>query len=152
MAFDPVTAVFNLIDKGVDRFFPPKMSEEEKEKLKADMKMFAATESRQENTEFRNFVLQYEGSAKDYANIPLIGPLMMLIRGVVRPAFTYGTFYFDWLYFTNVAVDWSPERAKLLAIINVIVLCFWFGEKILVNTGLMDVLLKVFVGKNEKGT
>jgi len=146
MAFDPVTAVVDLIKTGLDKFVPDKMDEKDKESLKQNMEMFAAKEARDENSQFRDFVLKYEGSAADYAKIPIVGPIMMLIRGLVRPGFTYGTFYFDYLFFTSLT-EWPVEKAKLLATINLIVLLFWFGEKILVNTGLSEVLLKVFVKK-----
>lgn len=147
MAFDPVTAIMNVVEKGIDHFFPPSMSEKDKEALKQNMTMFVAKESRAESSEFRNFILAYEGSAADYKTIPFIGPLMMLIRGLVRPICTYGTFYFDFLYFTSTTRIWTIEQSKLLAIMNIIVLVFWFGEKILVNTGLSEVIMNVFVSK-----
>jgi len=147
MAFDPLTAIMNVVEKGMDHFLPPSMNEKDKAELKQNMEMFVAKEAHSESSEFRNFVLQYEGSAADYKNIPFIGPIMMLIRGMVRPICTYGTFYFDFIYFTSITKVWTVEQSKLLAIMNVIVLTFWFGEKILVNTGLMEVLMNVFVSK-----
>ena len=147
MAFDPVTAVIELVNKGIDHFFPPSMSEKDKEEMKQKMNMFVATEARTESSEFRNFVLAYEGSASDYTKFPIIGPIVMLLRGFVRPGITYLTAYFDFVYFTDVTIKFTPEQSKLLAIINVIVLVFWFGERVLVNTGLMDALVKVFEKK-----
>ena len=147
MALDPVTAITDLVKVGLNKFVGDKISDKDKIELEQNMEMFVAAESRKENGAFRQFVLAYEGSAADYKNFPLVGPLIMIMRGLVRPLFTYATGYFDFIYFTKVGVGWTPEQAQLLAIINVIVLVFWFGEKILVNTGLMDVLLKAFTNK-----
>lgn len=130
MAFDPLTAVSNLIEKGLDKFVADKMSEKEKAELTNNMQMYILSEARQEGSAFRSFVLAYEGEAKDYKDIPLVGPLMMLIRGLIRPAFTLGVAYWDWGFFVARDIsNWPADKTNLLFAINIIVLIFWFGER-----------------------
>lgn len=141
MAFDPITSVIDLIKTGVDKFLPDKMSEAEREKLKNDMAVFTLTQAKDENSSFRQFVVEYEGAAKDYVNVPVIGPLILLLRGVIRPAFTILVGYLDFLYITpSSGGTWPPDSAQLLFWMNIIVLTFWFGERAINNTGLMGAL------------
>jgi hypothetical protein len=140
MSLDPISAVSNLISTGLDKFFPDRMSEDDKEKLKFQMLAFSAEEARKAGSAFRDFVVQYEGAAKDYTNIPIIGPTVLLVRGLIRPAFTVLVGYLDWLYFSGVG--WTDEQSSLLKAVNIVVLMFWFGERAIQNTGLVDLLLK----------
>jgi hypothetical protein len=128
--FDPITAITGLIDTGIKRFTREKMSEKDQQELSNNMTMFVMSEARQEGSAFRSFVLAYEGEAKDYKDIPLIGPIMMLIRGLIRPGFTLGVAYWDWCYFTAQSLElWTHDKTNLLFAINLIVLIFWFGER-----------------------
>ena len=130
MAFDPLTAISDLVNKGLDKFVADKMSEKDKAELANKMQMFVLSESRQEGSAFRSFILAYEGEAKDYKDIPVIGPLMMLIRGIIRPGFTFAVALWDWQYFTAASLElWPHDKTNLLFAINIIVLIFWFGER-----------------------
>jgi len=130
MAFDPVTAVSDLVKTGLNKFVGDKMGEKDKAELSNNMQMFVMSESRQEGSAFRSFILAYEGEAKEYRDIPLIGPLMMLIRGLIRPGFTVAVGYWDFIYFSarDMAL-WPNDKSNLLFAINLIVLIFWFGER-----------------------
>lgn len=162
MALDPISMVTGLISKGLDKFVRDKVDEGTLKQIENDMEKHVLTEARKENSIFREFVIQYEGAAKDYKDIPWIGPIVLLFRGIIRPVITMGTFYFDWLWMTYVpqkvgqladgTIMWAPDpwtgdRAKLLLVMNVLVLVFWFGERALKNTGLIDILKEVFVAK-----
>lgn len=141
MAFDPISAVSNLISKGLDKFVGDKMSEAEREELKFKMAAYTMEEARKRDSEFRDFVVEYEGAARDYREIPVIGPFMMMLRGIIRPAFTVLVGYLDWIYFTGPEI-WTGEQSGLLKAVNIIVLMFWFGERAVKNSGVMDLLLK----------
>lgn len=141
MAFDPVSAVISLIDTGIDKFLPDKMSEKEKETLKKDLAIHASQEARQVNSDFRNFVVAYEGAAADVPKI------IVIFRSLIRPCFTCLLGYLDWLYFTGATTDWSPDAVSFLKAINLIALGFWFGERALQRSGLIDVL-KIKAGKS----
>jgi hypothetical protein len=133
MAFDPVTAVFNLVNKGLDKFVPDKMDEKDKEELKQNMEMFVAKEARTESSAFRDFVVQYEGAAKD------VPRLIVILRSLIRPVFTILVGWLDYIYFTGHG--FTPEQGDLLKAVNVIVLFFWFGERAVTNSGIVEKLL-----------
>jgi hypothetical protein len=141
MAFDPVTAGLEVGKEVIGlfkRWFPEKMSEEQEAQI---------TEVAQSS--FRNFVVQYEGSASDYKDIKFFGPLMMMIRGIIRPAVTIAVVYFDSQYFTLIdatKVQWPEGTAQILLWMNVLVLGFWFGERAVKNSGIVESLGKFFKG------
>lgn len=135
MAFDPLTAVFDLVKTGVDKFLPDKMSENEKVTLKNQMTMFMVEESRKAGSSFNQFVLDYEGAAKDH------GPFIKWLRGVIRPALTIlisGAYMWGWAN----PVQWTAEQMAMLNPAFLIVLAFWFGERAIKNTGIIDMLRK----------
>jgi hypothetical protein len=134
MAFDPVTAVVDLIKTGLDKFVPDKMDEKDKQTLVQNMEMFTAKEARNENSSFRSFIVEYEGAAKD------VPKLIVIIRALIRPLFTILVGYLDYLYFTGTG--FTPEQGGLLKSVNVIVLFFWFGERAVTNSGILDKLIK----------
>ena len=133
MAFDPITAVVGLIDKGLDKFVGDKMSEKDREQLKQNMEIFAAKEARAESGAFRDFVVSYEGAAKDVPKI------IVLLRALIRPLFTILVGWLDYLYFTGQG--FTPEQGDLLKSVNVIVLFFWFGERAVTNSGIVEKLV-----------
>lgn len=134
MAFDPVSAVFNLINTGLDKFVPDKMDEKDKQELKQNMEMFVARESRSEASAFRKFVVAYEGAASDVPRV------IVMLRALIRPMFTILVGYLDYLLFTGNTTTWSTESIALLKAINIIVLFFWFGEKAVKRSGIVDLL------------
>jgi hypothetical protein len=136
MSFEPISAVLNLVETGLDKFIPDRMDEADKKALKAEMTKFMAQQALTENSEFRDFILQYEGAARD------IPTLLVWFRSAIRPAFTCLVGYLDYLYFTGATTSWHPEGIALLKAINIIVLAFWFGERALKNSGLVGLLMK----------
>lgn len=135
MAFDPLTAVFDLVKTGVDKFLPDKMSEVEKTTLKNNMTMFMMTESKQAGSAFNQFVLDYEGAAKDH------GPFIKWLRGVIRPVLTIlisGAYLWGWAN----PDSWTVDQMAMLNPAFLIILAFWFGERAIKNTGIIDVLKK----------
>ena len=135
MAFDPLTAVFDLVKTGVDKFLPDKMSENEKVTLKNQMTMFMMEESRKTGSSFNQFVLDYEGAAKDH------GPFIKWVRGIIRPVLTIiisGAYMWGWAH----PGTWTQTQMDLLNPAFLIVLAFWFGERAIKNTGIIDMLRK----------
>jgi hypothetical protein len=134
MSFDPVSAVFDLVRTGLDKFVRDKMSEKDKEELSQNMEMFIAKEARSESSAFRDFVVSYEGAAADVPRI------IVILRALIRPAFTILVGWLDYLFFTGATTTWAPEAIAMLKAINIIVLAFWFGERALKNSGLIGLL------------
>jgi len=121
MSFDPITAGIDLVKEGIKRIFPEKMSEEQERKLDSVLEQ-----------SFRKFIVEYEGSARDYQHVPIVGPIVLLFRGLIRPLWTIGTLYWNWVYFTSVD-QWPEMKWRLLLINTILVLVFWFGERAVKN-------------------
>ena len=129
-----------LVD-AVKDYFPPNMSDAEKREF--ELKLLEATH-RQEieliqatNTaeaEFNARIRDLEGTASDLAKMPILGPVMLFLRGCQRPVFGIFTLLMDYLVFSG---GWSiPEDSRLEAAffaINLLVLGFLFGERAVRN-------------------
>ena len=122
---DPISIGISAVMDVVKRIWPEQMSKEKE----------AEVEQNLEGT-FRNFVIQYEGAAKDVPK-----PILYL-RSLIRPVFTIMVGYIDYMYFIAVTGSWAPEKVALLKAINIIVLFFWFGERAVTNSGIIDLLKK----------
>ena len=91
-----------------------------------------------EGSIFHDFFLAYEGSAADQHVI------VKVVRGLVRPVLTlYLVGMFTWLAhaWMNVSVEQTDafmELLKMTFYMNVIALVFWFGDRAIQRTGLMD--------------
>jgi len=136
MSLDPITAGIDLIKMFGNKFLADKMSEEEKAQLEMQATMFVTQEARKADSSFRDFIGAYEGAAKD------VPRLIVIFRSLIRPAFTILVGYLDWIYFTGAASGWTDEQGALLKAINIIVLMFWFGERAVKNSGVIDLLIK----------
>ena len=133
MAFDPITGLMDLVRTGLDKFVGDKMSEAEK----AQVAMETARLAMQQDQGFRDFMLQYEGAAKD-APYPV-----RLLRSMIRPVITLGVGYVDCLYFTDApSLNLSEDHHRILWLINLIVLGFWFGDRAVQRAGLDKVLMR----------
>ena len=129
--------ISSMIDAGktiLNKFVADKVPEGERLKLSQDFELAMLREATNAEGAFRDFLLKYEGEAKD---MPY---LIQVVRAIIRPAFTIAVGYWDYLYFTE-AVAWPVEKVALLKAINLIVLVFWFGERAISNTGLASILM-----------
>lgn len=132
----------------VKEYFPPDMSEAEK--AKAELAMTKAVTERERMAEdnfnkgmqlFNDRVKALEGTAADLKTIPILGPLIIFLRGAQRPTWGFAVLYFDWVWFTTeTASKFTPQQELALVIINALVLTFLFGERALKN--LMPMILK----------
>lgn len=144
-----------LINAGKDvlrRILPrEKMSEEE---IQEAERAFEETIKERED-QFNSFVLKHTGEAKDMPRF------IQIIRGLVRPIITlsavFGFFWFSWWLFNNITTITSEQQLGIIREIQVtlksmlvIVLVFWFGDKVLVRTGAMDVLKNLIDKKKGK--
>ena len=135
MPFDPLTAVFDLVKTGVDKFLPDKMSELEKTTLQNQMIIFMSEEATKAGSSFNQFVLDYEGAAKDH------GPFIKWLRGVIRPVLTIiisGAYIWGWAN----PETWTIDQMAMLNPAFLIILAFWFGERAIKNTGIVNILKK----------
>ena len=133
MAIDPITAIIDAGKTVLDKFVADKMSDSERMHLTNAFELDMRREAGKEQSSFRDFVVAYEGAAEDVPKI------IQIIRSLIRPAFTCLVGYLDWHYFTNSA-SFTDDQSSLLMAVNIIVLGFWFGERALTNSGIVDML------------
>jgi hypothetical protein len=131
---NPITSIIDIGKTVLNKFVADKMSEADRLKLEQEFELAALKEATNAEGAFRDFVLKYEGEAKD---MPY---LIQVIRAAIRPAFTIAVGWWDYLFFIE-ALPWPPEKVALLKAINLIVLIFWFGERAVQNTGLAGILM-----------
>jgi len=134
MAVDPITAIVEAGKTVLNKVFRDKASEAEITQIQQNFELEILRESTKENTSFREFILAYEGAAKDSPK------LIQYFRSLIRPVFTCLVGYLDWLFFTTVTATWGDEKVALLKAVNIIVLLFWFGERAVKNSGVIDIL------------
>ncbi|WP_027179782.1 hypothetical protein [Maridesulfovibrio bastinii] len=131
----------------VKSYFPPDMSEAEKSRISmaiqaaADKKekemMLLAMQADKQVTER---ISTLEGTSSDLLQLPVVGKIIMFLRGCQRPIWGFATLYLDYLWFTSWKLTDRQETA--LIVINILVLGFLFGERTIKN--LEPLLLQVF--------
>lgn len=126
-----VKPVTNLIDNIIDKVAPDKMSEAEKEQLKFEAKKHAAEELSKREADFFDFVIKYEGQAKDMPRV------VQILRGLVRPILTFGL---AGLFGHGFIEGYDAELMDMLFKLNVISMVFWYGEKAVTRTGLAQAI------------
>jgi hypothetical protein len=133
----------NIVKGGMEIIknrFPAKMSEAEAAQLELDLKTLVAGQQQQAHTmameereQFNDRIKEMEGTASDLKAIPYLGNIIIFLRGVQRPAWGFAAMYFDFKWFTSPNADYSEQEQTALILINVLVLCFLFGERAIVN-------------------
>jgi len=124
---DVISSGIGLIRDGLKRLWPEPMSKEKEAEVDALVE-----------SGFRNFVIQYEGSMRDYKDIPIIGPIVLLFRGLIRPGFTCLVGYLDYIFITGT--NFTQPQAELIKAMTLITLFFWFGERAVKNSGLLEAI------------
>lgn len=134
-----VKPVTDLFGKVIDKVAADKMSETDRERLKLEASQLASAELQKSEDNFRNFIIKYEGEAKDMPRV------IQILRGSVRPILTYtlaGFWIWGYVYMflnTNIPLERTVllrEIMDLLFKLNLVSLGFWYGEKIITRTGL----------------
>jgi len=106
----------------VGRLLPPKIGEAERRQLQMKAEVLAKQLVLDEQSGFRQFVLEYEGRAKDMPRF------IQVLRGSVRPVLTY-LFGLTtlWLYWRG-----QPIPQELFQL-DLVMFAFWFGERAVRN-------------------
>ena len=137
--------------------FPEKMSESEKKQLEVEIQKLVHQREietmkawNEQESNFQNFTKEMEGSVSDLKAIPIIGSIIIFLRGAFRPLMAYGVLYTDIMVFSG---SWNiqlmtgviaPQVMSLLWVVNLIVLTFYFGERAIKN--LSPIIEKMFMG------
>ena len=133
------------------------MSEEEKARLNIEIQKVVHQKEiemmdkwNEQEKQFQDFTKEMEGTASDLKSIPILGHIMIFLRGSFRPLMAYGTLYTDLMIFSgtwniqNMAGEIAQQAMSLLWLINGVVLVFYFGERTVKN--LSPIIEKVFMG------
>lgn len=122
MILDIVNTVGKVAGKVIDRVLPEQMSEAERAKLKFQAELMTRELLLKEESGFRQFVLEYEGRAKD------VPPVIQVLRASVRPVLTYI------FALTTIWLVWrGQEIPTMLYQMDLIMIAFWFGERAVRN-------------------
>jgi len=135
MISETLGMIIGIVDNAIERFFPKKIDEETKQKFKNEMTKYFLNNSFKENESFRNFILQYEGKAKD------LPKFIQIIRALVRPILTViitGAYIWAWLQ----PEKFTPEQMAVLKPALLIVLIFWFGDRAIQKSGILQIFTK----------
>ncbi|GAB6075282.1 hypothetical protein JCM12825_01600 [Desulfurobacterium crinifex] len=136
MLFDALLSLGSTI---ADKLFPDAdkklETKQQKEKFEQLYRMALLEEASKENSEFRKFMLEYEGRLID------IPRPVQYLRSSVRPMITYLTVS-SYVYAFLHPEKFTPDQLSMLHNILLLVLGFWFGEKLITRTGLLDLFKK----------
>jgi len=144
----------NAIVDTVKDYFPPSMSEQEKAELTQRITKAANEQANEaariineETAEFNKRIKDMEGTAEDLKSVPILGPLVIFLRGCQRPVWGYSTLYMDFMVFSGRWAELSEMQESALWIINLLVLGFLFGERAIKNLmPLIERLIKIKLG------
>ena len=136
-----------LAGKIID-YFPRDMSQEEK--LEMEIKLKSLLHEKEMMThevlneaaiQLDKRISQQEGTASDLKSIPVLGSIMLFLRGVQRPAWGFGAMVMDYKWFFG-AYTFNEQQQTAMIVINFLVLGFLFGERTIKN--LEPLIIKVF--------
>lgn len=133
--------IFKTITDTVMAYLPPDMSPEKKAEIQlaatkqdAENKIALMNQAFAMDVEFNKRIADLEGTASDLKSLPIIGPILLFMRGAQRPVWGFATLFLDYQVFSagwNLA-DGS-QAASAFYIINILVLGFLFGERAIQN-------------------
>ena len=145
--------LFKEIKQGIMSYFPPDMTPQQKADTELKLQEFLHKKELETNNiiaesakHLDNRIESQEGTASDLKQLPIIGRLVLFLRGLQRPLWGFFTMYIDFIWFTT-ETNYSEQQQTALIVINILVLGFLFGERTIKN--LSPLIIKVFGGKKD---
>lgn len=147
--------LFKEVKSLVQDYFPPDMSPEQKAQLQiklAELEQLKTLQASQiisdAEKSLTDRIATLEGSAQDLRAIPIVGPVVIFLRGLQRPVWGYMTLYIDVMWFSG---KWQmqDQQESAMWIINLLVLGFLFGERAVQN---LAPLISELMTKKRGGT
>ena len=130
----------STIFEAVKTYFPPDMPPEKKAEMQIAIERIAMEREKNVNDAIRESeqaindrIKIYEGTASDLTAIPVLGTIMLFLRGAQRPIIGYVTIYLDYMVFSGQWKLLPGTQESCFWIINFLVLGFLFGERALKN-------------------
>lgn len=144
-------SLFGEVKDLITDYFPPDMNPQQKAELQqklAEMevkKTLAINEALADAEKTLNQrIAEQEGTASDLKQLPVIGRIVLFLRGMQRPMWGFFAMYIDYVWFTS-SPAYTEQQQTALIVINILVLGFLFGERTIKN--LSPLIIKVFGGK-----
>ncbi|MFC1567333.1 hypothetical protein ACFL3R_00665 [Thermodesulfobacteriota bacterium] len=140
------------IAETVMAYFPPSMSDKEKSELALKISQSENAKAlklidlaNQADAEFNARIKEMEGTAGDLKSVPVIGAVVIFLRGLQRPMWGFATLYLDYMSFSS---SWklTEKQDGILLAINFLVLGFLFGERAVKN---VMPLISAYFGKSQ---
>ena len=123
-----------------EKYFPPDMNPEQKAAFELELQKLAfekqkqadaiATEAEKNATE-RAALL--EGTATDLRAIPVLGPILLVLRGIQRPMWGFAIMFADMQWLSGEWGTMTQRQESAMWMINFLVLGFLFGERAVAN-------------------
>lgn len=140
--------LFREIKETVMAYLPPDMPAEQKMEFQLKTEQMLHEKQRQadqavneSSQELNTRIKEQEGTAKDLAQMPVLGKIVLFLRGVQRPCWGYACLVMDFKWFFGTW-EFDEQQQLALTIINVLVLGFLFGERVILN--LQPLIERVF--------
>lgn len=141
-------SLFGSVKELITEYFPPDMTPQQKAELQSRIdelefkKRMAILEAAADAEKTLNMrIAEQEGTAKDLKQLPVIGRVVLFLRGLQRPLWGFFTMYLDFKWFTENPAHTEQQQTALI-VINLLVLGFLFGERTVKN--LEPLIIKVF--------
>ena len=156
---DVLSSITNFLGGGlfsglkdlITDYLPPGLSDEQKKDFELKLNELLHKKELEANKAINDAsnalnkrIAEQEGTAKDLKEIPILGSVMLFLRGVQRPAWGFLTMYLDLKWFF-AGYQLNEQQQTALIVINTLVLGFLFGERSIKN--LEPLILKVFTKK-----
>lgn len=124
----------------ITKYFPPDMTPEQKANIELAAQQielqrtlqFNQAQNEAEKT-LNERIAMYEGSAADLKTIPILGALMLFLRGAQRPVWGFATIFLDYQVFSATWKLYDPIISNAFWVVNFLVLGFLFGERAVTN-------------------
>lgn len=151
-------SLFGSVKDLITEYFPPDMSPAQKAELskkideiefKKRVVILEAAADAEKTLNQR--IAEQEGTASDLKQLPIVGRLVLFLRGMQRPLWGFFVMYLDYEWFSNPSMKligdklvqtFSEQQQTALIVINLLVLGFLFGERTVKN--LEPLIIKVF--------
>ncbi len=144
--------LFKEIKETLMAYLPPSLTAQQKAEIELQLEKVANEKQLQINQQLNEAasqldkrIAEQEGTAADLKALPILGRIVLFLRGLQRPTWGFATLYMDFLWFFGDHT-FSDRQETGMIVINLLVLGFLFGERTVKN--LEPLIVKVFA----KGT
>ena len=140
----------------VENIFPPSLSDKEKNDFKIQLMQITHQQEmeglkllNQSEQEFNKRTIELEGTANDLKSIPVVGAIVIFLRGAFRPLTSYLVMY---CAFMSLSGAWTltEKQDSLLWVMVILVLGFFFGERAMKNV--MPIIGQYFGNKSKSNS